>query len=101
MEMTPYGDYLLLKERAKAEKTKSGIIITNGIDGDYVYADVEATGPGLYTTTGTKIPMTVEAGDVVLLHTSMTGDQKRVKLEDTEYLLVRESEIVMLSKSSK
>jgi chaperonin GroES len=99
MEMTPYGDYLLLKEREKADKTKSGIIVLQGLEGDYVYADVIKTGPGLYTTTGTKIPMTVDAGDVVLLHKSNAGDQKRVKLEDTEYLLVRETEIVMLSKS--
>jgi len=36
-----------------------------------------------------------EAGATVLLHKSNAGDQKRVKLDDTEYLLIRESEIVM------
>ena len=95
MEMKPYGDYLLLKEQEKADKTKSGIIIIDGIDGDYVYADVVAAGPGLYTHSGVKIPMTVNQGDTVLLQKSNAGDQKRVKLNDTEYLLVRESEIVM------
>lgn len=95
MEMKPYGDYLLLKEREKAEKTKGGIIIMDGVNGDYIYADVIATGPGLYTHSGVKIPMTVEVGATVLLHKSNAGDQKKVKLDDVEYLIVRESEIVM------
>lgn len=97
MKMEPYGDYLLLKEREKAEKTQSGIIMLEGLTGDYIYADVIKAGPGLYTHSGVKIPMTVKKGNTVLLHKSNAGDQKRVKIDNEEYLIVRESEIVMMS----
>ena len=99
MNFTPYGDYLLLRERERVERSKSGIIMLEGSDGDYVYADVESAGPGLYTHNGVQIPMSVCPGDVVMLHKSHAGDQKRVKLNETEYLLIRESEIVMFSQA--
>jgi chaperonin GroES len=99
MNFTPYGDYLLLRERERVERSKSGIIMLEGAEGDYIYADVDAAGSGLYTHNGVQIPMSVKPGDVVMLHKSMAGDQKRVKMNDTEYLLVRESEIVMFSRA--
>ena len=49
MKMKPIGDLILLKEREKADKTKAGIILVDGIEGEYVYADVIAVGPGLFT----------------------------------------------------
>lgn len=33
MKMKPMGDQVLLKEQEKAEKTTSGIILVDGIDG--------------------------------------------------------------------
>ena len=96
MNFTPYGDYLLLKEKERVEKTKAGIIMLDGADGDYIYAEVVAVGPGVYTTAGVRIPMSVAAGDVVVMHKSYAGDQKKVKIEDVEYLIVRESEIAMI-----
>lgn len=99
MNFKPYGDYLLLRERERVEQSKSGIIMLEGADGDYVYADVESTGDGLYTHNGVRIPMSVRPGDVVMLHKSYAGDQKKVKLDDVEFLLVRESEIVMFSQA--
>jgi chaperonin GroES len=96
MNFTPYGDYLLLKENERVEKTKSGIIMLDGANGDYIYAEVVAAGSGVYTTAGVRIPMSVASGDVVVMHKSYAGDQKKVKIEDVEYLIVRESEIAMI-----
>jgi len=96
MNFTPYGDYLLLKENERVEKTKSGIIMLEGADGDYIYAEVVSAGPGLYTTAGVRIPMSVTTGDIVVMHKSYAGDQKKVKIDDNEYLIVRESEIAMI-----
>ncbi len=96
--MTPYGDLVLLKEQEQVKKS-STIIMLPGADGDYVFAEVVKAGPGLYTHSGVKIPMTVKVGDTVMLHKSNAGDQKKVKIDDIEYLLIRESELLMISES--
>ena len=95
MNMKPMGDQVLLKEREKKEKTTSGLILMNGAEGYYVTADVIATGDGLFTQTGDRIPMTVNPGDIVMIHKNDTTDNKKVKIDDQEYVLVRESDIAM------
>lgn len=97
MEMKPIGDLILIKEREKTDKTKSGIIIMDGIDGDFVYADVIKTGEGLFTQTGDRIPMTTKPGSVVLINKNNLGSQKQVRLDEVEYILVREAEVAMVS----
>ena len=41
--------------------------------------------------------MTVKPGDTVVLHKNQSGSNKKIKLEDEEYLLLHESELVMVS----
>ena len=98
MKMKPMGDQLLLKAREQKENIVNGIIITTGAI-EYGYADVIAVGPGLFTQTGDKIPMTCKVGDVVIapyrLLSGKNGNE--VTLDDKKYLLVRESEIAMVS----
>ena len=96
MNVKPIGDLILLKEHEKKNKTKSGLILTNGTDGDYVRADVIETGDGLFTQTGDRIPMTVKPGDTVMLHKNQAGSNKQVKVEEENYLLVHESELAMI-----
>jgi chaperonin GroES len=93
--MKPLGDQVLLKEREKKEKTTSGIILMNGTEGSYVMADVIAVGEGLFTQTGDRIPMTIKVGDVVMIHKNDTTENKKIKIDDQEYVLVRESDIAM------
>lgn len=95
--MKPMGDLVLLKEHEKVDKTKSGIILVDGIEGDYVYADTISTGPGLFTQTGDRIPMTIKPGDTVMVHKGQATGNKKIKINDIEYLLVRESEVSMVS----
>ncbi len=95
MMMKPLGDQVLLKEREKKEKTTSGIILMNGAEGSYVMADVIAAGEGLFTQTGDRIPMTIKVGDVVMIHKNDTTENKKIKIDDQEYVLVRESDIAM------
>ena len=97
MKMKPIGDQVLIKEQQKADKTESGIILVDGIDGEFIYADVISTGSGLFTQTGSRIPMSVKPGDTVLIHKNNIGSQKKIKLDGTEYILVREMEISMVS----
>lgn len=95
MMMKPLGDQVLLKEREKKEKTTSGIILMNGAEGSYVMADVIAVGEGLFTQTGDRIPMTIKVGDVVMIHKNDTTENKKIKIDDQDYVLVRESDIAM------
>ena len=100
MKMKQMGDKLLLKAQETQTKTKSGIILTATSD-VYGYADVIDAGPGLFTQTGDRIPMTVKKGDVVLAPVSKLSGKNgnQIKLEEEAYVLVRESEIAMVSVS--
>ena len=95
MKMKPLGDLVLIKEHNRVETTKSGIIIPDSVEGNYVYGDVIAIGPGLFSASGIKIPMTVKMGDGVCLNKQ---NRSVIKLNEEEYILVRESEILMNSR---
>ena len=98
MKMKPIGDQVLLKEHEKADKTEGGIILVDGeYNEEFVYADVISVGAGLFTQTGSRIPMTVKVGDRILISKNNLGGQKKVKLDGEEYILVREMEISMVS----
>jgi co-chaperonin GroES (HSP10) len=98
MKMKPMGDQLLLKAREQKENIVNGIILTTKTS-EYGFADVMAIGPGLFTQTGNRIPMTCRVGDVVIapyrLLSGKNGNE--IVLEEEKYLLVRESEISMVS----
>ena len=96
MKMKPMGDQILLKKQEGQETTKSGIILTSG-QSNYEYADVIAVGPGLFTQTGNRIPMSVKMGDCILISKNNLGGQKKIKFDGEEYILVREMEIAMVS----
>ena len=98
MKMKPMGDKILIKEEKKSDKTESGIILVDGAyDEEFVYAEVIAIGPGLFTQTGNRLPMSVNPGDTVLISKNNLGSQKKIKFDGTEYILVREMEISMVS----
>jgi chaperonin GroES len=96
MKMKPMGDQILLKKKEGQETTKSGIILTSGTK-NYEYADVIAVGPGIFTQTGDRIKMTCKVGNVVLLHSRLLKGDNEITLDDEQYVLVRESEISMVS----
>jgi chaperonin GroES len=96
MKMKPMGDKILLKTQEGQETTKGGIILTSN-QNNYSYADVVAVGNGLFTQTGNRIPMSTTVGDVVLIHSRLTRGDNEIELEDDKYILVRESEVEMVS----
>jgi chaperonin GroES len=97
MNWKPIGDQVLLKVEKVAEKTKGGIIIVDR-EMQFTQGKVIATGDGLFTQTGNRIPMTVCVGDLVYVYKSNLGENKEILLDDDNYVLVRESEIAMVSK---
>ena len=94
--MENIGDKILLKIQDGQETTKGGIILTSN-QNNYSYADVVAVGNGLFTQTGDRIPMSTKVGDVVLIHSRLTRGDNEIQLDDEKYMLIRESEIEMLS----
>ena len=90
------GDFVLLKTHEGQETTKAGIILTSNTT-NHVQADVIATGPGLFTQTGDRIPITVKIGDTVMVTNQSAKQHNQIKLEEDTYVLLRESEIVMVS----
>lgn len=95
----PLGDRVLLTEldSEKETKTAGGIIIPDSAKSEDVKrAKVESVGPGIYTQSGTLIPMNVEVGDEVILPPYHQGVE--IKIGGNKYLLLRESEILMIVK---
>ena len=100
MKMKPMGDTLLVKAKEKSTTTKSGIILTANAD-TFGYAEVIDIGPGLFTQTGDRIPMTVKKGDIVLAPVGKLSGKNgnEIKLEEDTYVLIRESDVTMVSVS--
>ena len=89
--LKPLADRVIVKfEEEKEEKTVGGLILTTKAASSS-YSIVVACGAGKVASTGTLIPMTVKAGDKVLL--SKSAGQK-IKDNDEELTVVYESEII-------
>jgi len=95
-KVSPLGDRVLIKEdtESKEKRTASGIIIPVTVNEDKggKRGEVVAVGPGK-SEDGKIVPLTVKVGDSVLFQ---WGD--KIKIEDEEYYIVRESEILAVLK---
>ena len=94
----PIGDRVLLKETEQQnDRTAGGIIIPDSAKlEDVKRAQVIKVGNGIYTQSGTLIPMTVSEGDEVIIPPYHQGIE--VKVNGEKYILLRESEILMVLK---
>lgn len=95
-KIRPLHDRVLIREDTEhnEKKTSSGIIIPVTVNDDKgsKRGEVMAVGPGR-TEDGKLIKPSVSVGDIVLFQ---WGD--KVKIDDDEYYLVRESEILAVVK---
>ena len=92
MNLKPLADRVVLKMVEAEEKTKSGIILTGSAKEKPSVAEVIYVGPG-GTVDGKEVTMTVKPGDKVI--TSQYAGTK-VKLEDVEYTVVRQGDILAI-----
>lgn len=90
MKLVPLGDRVVLKQTEKEETTKSGIILTPKSQEKPVTAEVIAVGPG-GTVDGKEVTMQVKVGDQVI-YSKYAGNE--VKLDDEEYVIVRQNDIL-------
>lgn len=92
MKIRPLLDRVVVKMEEAEETTKGGIILTNSSKEKPQIADVVEVGPGGIVD-GTDIDMYIEVGDRVLLN-KYAGTQ--VKIDDVEYIIVRQSDILAI-----
>ena len=89
--LIPLGDRVVLQRDEAAETTAGGIVLPDAAQDKPQRGKVIAVGDGHPKSDGTKLPLSVQAGDHVLF-TSYAGDE--ITLGDDEFLLLRESDIL-------
>ena len=90
MKLVPLGDKVVLKQLVAEETTKSGIVLPGQAKEKPQQAEVIAVGPGGIVD-GKEVAMQVKVGDKVI-YSKYAGTE--VKLEDEEFIIVRQNDIV-------
>ncbi|TSC68347.1 MAG: chaperonin GroES [Parcubacteria group bacterium Gr01-1014_72] len=92
--IVPLSDRVLIREIEKSEESRSGIIIPETVSDDRgaKRGTVIAVGEGKYED-GKLVPIRVKVGQTVLFQWG-----EKIKIDDVEYSLVRESEIAAVIK---
>jgi chaperonin GroES len=91
MKITPIKDNIVVRRIEESEKKVGSIIIPDTAKEKPLQAEVIAVGSGRVLKDGKKIPLEVKVGDKVLIG-KYSGSE--VKLDDTEYLILREDEVL-------
>ena len=92
MKLVPLFDKVVLKQLIAEETTKSGIVLPGQAKEKPQQAEVVAVGPGGMVD-GKEVKMEVKVGDKVI-YSKYAGTE--VKLEDQEYVVVRQNDIVAI-----
>ena len=90
MKLIPLGDRVVLKQLLAEETTKSGIVLPGQAKEKPQQAEVVAVGPGGMID-GKEVTMQVKVGDKVI-YSKYAGTE--VKLDDEEYIIVKQSDIL-------
>ena len=94
MKLVPLGDRVVLKQVAAETTTKSGIVIPGSEKEKPQQAQIIAVGPG-GVVDGKEVKMEVAVGDQVI-YSKYAGTN--VKLEDEEYIIVKQDDILAVVK---
>lgn len=90
MKFKPLHDRILIKRLEEKETVKGGIIIPDTAKEKPQEGEVIAAGAGKIEK-GERVPLDVKAGDRVLFG-KYSGTE--IRIEDQEYLILREDEIL-------
>ena len=93
MKIRPLHDRLLVERLEEKEVKKGGIIMPDTAKEKPQAGKVKAVGNGKVTDEGKKIPLDVKAGDKILFG-KYSGSE--VKLDDKEYLIMREEDVLAI-----
>jgi chaperonin GroES len=98
MKVKPLHDRIVIKRVEEKETIKGGIIIPDTAKEKPQEGEVIAVGGGKKTEEGKVIPMDVKAGDRILFG-KYSGTE--IKVDDEEYLIIREDEVLGILESTK
>lgn len=87
MNLLPLGDRVVIKQAVAEETTKSGIVIAGQAKEKPQEAEVVAI--------GSKVEGDIKVGDLVI-YSKYAGNN--IKLEDEEYIIVKEEDILAIVK---
>ena len=98
MKFRPLHDRVLIKVLDSVEKTAGGIIIPDTAKEKPQEGEVVAIGPGIKNDQGKLSPLDVKVGDIVLFGKWSGTD---VKIDGKEYSIMKEADIMGISKRKK
>lgn len=93
MQLQPLADRVIVQPVEQEERTAGGIFLPDTAKERPQQGKVVAVGPGRINDKGTRIAMTVKAGDKVI-YSKYAGTE--VELEGQEYLILSESDILAI-----
>lgn len=88
--LKPLHDNVVLMKEKVEQKTASGIILTGDVKEQPSYATVVAVGEGKFVD-GKLVPLAVKVNDKVVFKQYSTTT---IKIEDKEYLIISENDIL-------
>jgi chaperonin GroES len=91
VRIVPLGDKVVLRRQEAESKTAGGIVLPDSAKDKPQRGEVVSVGDGHVKKDGTKVALSVKEGDRVIF-SSYAGDE--IKINDEEYLLLRESDIL-------
>ena len=91
MNIRPLHDRLIIKREAEERKSPGGIVIPDTATEKPTFGKVIAVGKGKILENGEVRPPDVKTGDKILFG-KYSGTE--VKLDDEEYLVLRENELL-------
>lgn len=92
MNIKPLGDRVIIKVIESEETTKSGIVLPGTAKEKPMQGEVLAVGSGEMID-GKKVPLELKVGDKVI-YSKYAGTE--VKVDDNEYLIVRQSDVLAI-----
>ena len=94
MEIKPLADHIVIEPITKEEKTKSGILLPETAEKERPeQGKVIAVGSGKKSPEGKIIPLEVQVGQTVLFTKYVPNE---IKIDDKEYLIAREEDILAI-----
>ena len=98
MKFRPLHDRVVVKRVEEDLKTAGGIIIPDSAAEKPMKGEIVAVGPGARDEDGKRIAPDVKEGDIVLFG-KWSGTE--VKIDGTEYLIMKESDIMGVVEGGK
>ena len=97
MRLKPVNDKIVVKPKETKDDniTTGGIILPDTVhDGALIEGKVVAASDGMYSATGTLIPVVVDVGDTILYNKN--AQKAEHKIDGNEYILMSVNEVMSI-----